>query len=150
VKQLEWIRTSGAASFFGLAHHQRDRLFHLVFHFVDDHPEAAEPRRQIGLGAARHQFLVQSPVGDQLFDRDQLQAMAGGQFEQCFARRPIALLIQDFAQDAGRSEPRHASQVDRRLGVPRTAQDASLLGQQRMHMPRPQELAGLGAGIDHL
>ena len=102
--------------------------------------EVTELGRQFGFGGPADQFLTDSSMGDQLFDADDLQIPLFGDRSEPVTSCPFARIVQDFAQRGGGVKPSHACQIDRRFGVAGATQHASLFGQQRKDVSRPNKI----------
>ena len=116
---------------------QRDVLDRVDRAAVADRPELAVPRGQPGLGDPLDERLGAPPVGDQVGDRDQRQAVLVGepaQLGQPGIIEPSSLTIS--AITPGRGQPGQPGQVDGGLGVPGPAQHAAVDGPQREHVAR--------------
>jgi len=87
-------------------------------------------------------------VADQLFDRDDLQPVHRGEREQRVAIGPVAGVVEDLAEHAGRGEARHPREVHRRLGVAGPPQHAPLLGHEGEQVARADEVGGSALRIE--
>jgi len=123
-----------------VSHHQHDRLLGLELHPVGHDPEASPPGRQVGLGDPLHEVFPGPTMANELLDRDDLQAMPGGEREQAFAVGPVAGIIEDLADHPGRRPAGEPREVDRRLGVARAAEHAALLGHEGKEVSRADEV----------
>jgi hypothetical protein len=83
---------------------------------------------------------VATPIGDQVGDGRDLQAVALGEGDQVVAPGHGAVVVHDLADHARRVEAGQACQVDRRLGVAGAHQDTALPGNQREDMPRRHDI----------
>ena len=133
MKQLLCMRTNGGVpGSVQVAKHQRDRFLGFVLDRVDNDLEIAVLGRQFGLGGAVISFS--------LTRRWAINCSMLMIFRSCFlaiiasvsrdARSPG--IVQDFAQRAGRLQPGHSRQIDRRFGVSGATKHATLFGQQRI------------------
>jgi hypothetical protein len=66
---------------------------------------------------------------------------------QLVAVGPVAGLVEDFAQHAGRMEAGHAGQVDGRFGVAGAAEYTALLGHERLDVAGAGEVGRLARGV---
>ena len=66
---------------------------------------------------------------------------------QLISIRPIARVVQDFAQHAGRHHSGHPRQVDGRFRVPGPTQHAAFFGHERKQMSRPREVGRLARRV---
>jgi hypothetical protein len=88
-----------------------------------------------------HQLLVLTTVADQVGDRDDQQAVLGGEDGQLRDPGHRAVVVDDLAQHAGRLEPREAGEVDRGLGVPSPLEHPPVASPQREDVAGPVEVA---------
>ena len=72
------------------------------------------------------------------------EAVDARDLDQVVAPRHGAVFLQDFANDAGRLEPRKAREIDRALGLSGAHQHATLAGAQRIDVARRDELGAVG------
>ena len=71
---------------------------------------------------------------DQALDRADAQPMFLAEPHQLRQARHRSVVVQDFAEDAGRLQSGHACEIDRRFGVAGAAQHAAVLRSQRKDM----------------
>ena len=127
-------------------HDEDDRVVsRFVIDLVADDPTAAVARRQLGLGDAMDELLAPPAVLDQCLDREDRQAELGRQFVQPLAAG-AAGAVEDLADHPGRLHPGEREEVHRRLGVACPAEDAPLLGDQRMDVAGTTQV-GRGASF---
>ncbi len=105
--------------------------------------EVSEWRGDRRLGDSLHEHLEVTSVLDQVGDRDQLHPVLSRDPDQLGHAGHRAVLIHDLADHACRKHARHGGQVDRRLGVARTAQYSPVPRAQREDVPRLLEVARL-------
>ena len=101
-----------------LAHHDRDRLLGFVLYLISVNCKLTIASRKYCLSMSRNQFFTDTSISDQVLDRDDAQVLFFCNLHQLITIGSIAIVIQDFAQNAGGLQSSHASQIDRRLGVP--------------------------------
>ena len=120
--------------------HERDvrLLVDLVLEHVDR--ELAVLGRQLRRRDALDQRLGPHPVLDQIRDRDHQQAVLLRELRQLRHARHRAVLVHDFADDAGRIQPGDARQIDGRFGLPGAHQHAARARAQRKHVAGPREV----------
>ena len=112
------------------------------------HAEHAELGRQLGGGDALDQRLGPHAVLDQIRDRDHQQAVLLRELRQLRHARHRAVLVHDFADDAGRIQPGDSRQIDRGLGLTGAHHHAARLRTQREHVPGRARSAGARRRID--
>ena len=93
-----------------------------------------------------HQLLEPTPIRDEIRDRDHRQPVLVGKGPQLLgARHPRRILLaDDLAQHASRPQTGQLRQVDGGLGVPGSAQDATVLGAQRHDVARTGQVRRRG------
>ena len=113
---------------------------------VADGAELAELGRQLGRDDALDQALGPAPVGDQVGDRDHLQAVLLAVRDQVAdpGHRPV--LVHDLADHAGRDQPGEAGEVDRGLGLAGALEHAAVLGLEREDVAGLDEVVGPECG----
>ena len=131
-----------------VAQHERDvrLLVELVFERV--HFEFAEVGGKLGFRDFLHHRLVVHAVLDQIGDRDHQQLVPLGELRQLGHAGHRAVVIHDFADDAGGIQPADPRQIDRRFGLPGANEHAPGLRAQRKHVPRPREVRWLRPRVD--
>ena len=131
-----------------VAHDERDRLVaRLVLHAIADDPAAGRNGGQVRLGDALDELLAEAAVLDQGLDRDDRQAVLAGDLVQLLASGHLDP-IGDLAEDAGGRQAGKPGQVHGRLGMPRAAEHAPLLGHQRKEMAGSDQVVGPGGRVD--
>ena len=115
---------------------------------VADRGEVAELGRQRGGDDPLDQLLLAPPVGDQVGDRDHLQAVALAVGNQVRNARHRAVVVHDLADDAGRSQAGEAGEVDRGLGLPGALQHPAVFGLEREDMAGLNQVMGSRVGVD--
>ena len=88
---------------------------------VPDGHELAEPGRELGRDDPLDQLLVPAAVGDQIRDRDHLEAVALAVRLEVAHSRHRAVVVHDLADHPGRDQAGEPGEVDRRLGLTRRA-----------------------------
>ena len=93
--------------------------------------------RDAGLGDAPHELLAVAAVADEVGDRDELQAVLGGELPRAAGRRAIvpSSLTTSASTPAG-LQPGEAGEVDRGLGVAGALEHAALAVAQREDVAR--------------
>ncbi len=121
-----------------VAAHERDVLHLVVDALVPHGGEVAVPGGDPRLGDADDVLLVLATPRDEVCDRDQGQVVVVGEHPQLVDLGHVAfvLLADDLADHARRTQIRHPGEVDGRLGVTGTTQDAALLRAQRDDVAR--------------
>ena len=99
-------------------------------------------------GRAPDERLGPHPVLDQIGDRDHQQLVLPGEPRQLRHARHRAVLVHDFADDAGRIETGNPREIDRRLGLPGPHQHAAVARLEREDMAGPCQIRRPGARID--
>ena len=113
-----------------------------------DDPELAVIGWQRRRRDAPHQRLGAHAVLDQIRDRDHQQLVPLRELRQLRHARHRAVVVHDFADDAGRIEAGDAGQVDGRLGLPGAHEHAAVARLERKHVAGPGEISGPGRRID--
>ena len=94
------------------------------------------------------QLLGAASVGDEVGHGDHREAVAGAVGDQVGHPRHRAVLVHDLADHPGRLEPRHAGQVDRRLGLARALEHAERARAEGEDVARPDEVGRLRGRVD--
>ncbi len=128
-------------------HHQSDRFLSFVFYIVGHDFELTVLGGQRCGGSLCDKFFAGASELDELFNRDDAQIVFFSDFEQFVPGRPVALLVQNFAKDSGRSQSGHTSQIDGRFGVTSTSQHATLFGHQHVNVSGTLEVIGFAVGV---
>ncbi len=111
--------------------------------------EFAEGGRDPGRGDALDELLLAPAVPDEVGDRDERQAVLGGEpFQLRPSRHRLLVCSDDLAENAGRVAACQAGQVDRGLGMAGALEDAAGPVPERQDVARPGQLARLRARID--
>ena len=139
----------GLLSVCRISHHDRNGFLRFVFDAVSDHFEFAVLRRQFCICDLRNKFLADPTMRNQVFDRDDLQVLFVGDFEQLVASGSTSLVVQDFAKHAGWLQPRHASKIDGCFSVTRTTKDATFFCHQQVHVAGPLEVVRFARWISN-
>ena len=127
-----------------IAEYQGDVLCLIHVVAVADDPEFAERRRETRVGHAMDQPLVFQPVGDELRDRDEGQAVLLGEPLEVRTARHRAVRIEDLADDPCGIQPGQSREIDARFGLTDTLQDTAGTRAQREDVPRAAQIAGHG------
>jgi hypothetical protein len=85
-------------------------------------------------------FVLQA-VADQIGHRDHLQTVPLAKLDKLRHARHGAILVHDFADDAGRCKTRQAGQIDRGFSLARPDQHAAFARAQWKHMAGPRQIA---------
>ena len=131
-----------------VAAHQRDVRFAVELIVEGEDAEGAVLGGQRGRGHALHQPLGLHPVLNEVGDRDHQQAVLPRELRQLRHARHRAVLVHDFADDAGRIEAGHARQIDGGFGLPRAHEHAAVARAQREHVPGSREIGRRAFGVD--
>ena len=131
-----------------LAHHHGDVLLAGDIALVGVHPEFAVRRGQARGCQAAHVLLVLHPVVDDVGDRDDLQAMADGELIQVRQPGHGAVFVHDFADHGGRGHAGDGRQIDGRLGLAGTFENAAGAGSQGENVTGSQEIGGSSLRVD--
>ena len=124
------------------AANQRHVNFAIHIARVSNHPEISMARGQHGFRNAPHIALVLHAVANQRRDRKQLQPMLAAKFQKLRRPRHRPVIIHDFANHAGRIEPRDARQIHGSFRLPGAHQHAAAPRPQRKNVPRPRQIFG--------
>ena len=104
--------------------------------------------RQLDLGLPLDQLLGAAPVGDQVLDRAELEAVLLAELDEVGHARHRAVLLHDLADHAGRRQAREPREVDRALGLARALERAAGARAQREDVAGLHDVARAHAGID--
>ena len=102
---------------------------------------------EYGFGRALDEFFAHAAMGDELFDGNDRQVELGGEGVELVTASTVAIFAQDFANEAGWLEARHAGEIDGGLGVAGSTEDAPFLGNQWKDVSRSNEVGGCGGVI---
>ena len=119
-----------------LALDHRDVVFVVDQRAVADRGEVAEGGRQRGRDDPLDQLLGAAAVGDQVGDRDHLQAVALAVGDEVGDAGHGAVVVHHLADHAGRGQAGEAGEVDSRLGVAGALEHAAVFGLQREDVAR--------------
>ena len=109
-----------------LALDQGDMFLLVDIVLIGDQPELTGMEgRQPCFGSPTHQHVLTEPIGDQVGDGGDLQAMLFGEDFQIRHPGHRAVFLHDLANDAGGAQPGNPGQIDRSLGLPGTHQHAA-------------------------
>ena len=97
---------------------------------------------------AVHQSLVREPVGDELGDGDECEAVLRGEPLQVRAPRHRPVGVEDLADHTRGVEPREPGEVDTRLGLTHALQHATRTRAQREDVPGPAQVTRHAGRID--
>ena len=123
-----------------VAHHERDVTRAVDERFVRMTDELAEARRHLERRDALHEFFVTHAVCDEVLDGHELEAMFGAeQLELRPAHHP-AVVVENFADDAGGIEACEPRQVDRRFGLTGAHEHAAVAGAKRKRVAGRDEV----------
>lgn len=92
---------------------------------------------------AHDQLLAQATMRDQTLDRADPQLVFLFELHQLRETCHRAVVVQDFAKHAGRLQPRHPREINRRFSVASPAQDATFLRAQGENVTRLDEVLRL-------
>ena len=95
------------------------------------------------------QCLAGAPIGDQIGDRPDFQAMFFGKADQVRKARHLAVILHDLADHAGRfGDTRRTGDVDNGLGMACTNQRTAVTRHQRKDMARCRNVLGVALRVD--
>ena len=106
----------------------------------------------IGVSTSKRRLLVDETlarlaIGDEVGDRDDLEAMLAGEGDDLRPALDRAVVIDELADDAGRMQAGEPGEIDRRLGMARAHQDAARFGDERKHMAGAHEVGGMHIAV---
>ena len=148
MRHSEWTRTRTSSWPVDVALDHRDVVLLVDQRPVADRVELAERGRQAGRDDTLDEAVVLAPVGDQIGDRDHLQAVPLAVRDEVGNARHRPVLVHDLADHAGRIEPGEPREVDGRLGLTGPLEDAAGLGLEREHVPRLDQITRCRVGVD--
>ena len=123
-----------------LSEHQRDVVQAIDQRAVKMQVEIPVIGRHQNRFLALDQLLALPAVGDEVLDRAELQPVLALEFHQIRKPRHRAVFLENFANDAGRIEPRQPGQVHGGFGVSRSLKNPAGLCLQREHVPGLDEI----------
>ena len=100
-----------------LAFHQREMMHPVERRAVHMQIEIAVISRQFYHLFELDQLFALSSIGDQTLDRANAQPVLFAELHQLRQPRHRSVVMQDFAEHAGRLQPGHPRKIDRRFGV---------------------------------
>ena len=103
--------------------------------------------RHLGRFTAFYDRFVTQAVGDQVGDRNDLQAVFLRHFEQLRQAGHRTVFVHDLDQCSGGLQSGQSSQVHGGFGMSRTAQNAFLTGSERVDVPRTPQVGGFGLRV---
>ncbi len=115
---------------------------------VADGLELAERGRQAGRDDPLDQLVVSPAVGDQILDRDHLQAVALDVGDQVGHTRHRPVVVHHLADHASRVQPGEPREIDAGLGVAGPLEHAARLGLQGVDMPGLAEVRRSRSRVD--
>jgi hypothetical protein len=116
--------------------------------FIRNHAELAVRGGQLGLGDAVDVALVQHAVANKVCDRKHLEVMQLAEELQVRDAGHGAVVVHDFADDAGGYEAPHPGEVDGGFGLAGADEDAAFAGAEGEDVAGAGEVLGSGAGRD--
>ena len=136
-----------AAAVADVAEDDGEVLGRVPFGAVGDGVRRAGRGRDRELGDAVDELLAALAIGDQVGDRDLLQAVLSRRRRRPRPALDRAVVVDEFGEHADRRQPGQPAEVDRRLGVTGAHQHAALARDQRKDVAGPDEIVGAGIGI---
>ena len=119
----------------GEMHHRIEgRAIAVALQFADRRPD--RKRRD-----ALDQLFARLAVGDEVGDGNALQLVPFGEGRDLRPDHHRAVVVGEFADHRDRRQPGELAEIDRGFGMARAHQNAAVLGDQREHMARPDEIA---------
>ncbi len=97
---------------------------------------------------AMNQRLGSHPVLDEIRDRDHQQLVLLRELRQLRHARHRAVVVHDFADDAGRIQTGDAREIDGRLRLSSADEHAASAGLEREHVAGPREVRRARVGVD--
>ena len=105
----------------------------------------------VGIRASRHaahELLAVAAVADEVGDRDEHEAVLGGERLELGQALHRAVVVDDLGEHAGRVAAREPGEVDRGLGVAGALQHAAVAVAQREDVAGPGEVGRDGRAVD--
>ena len=100
------------------------------------------------LGDGAHEMVVAQPVGDEILDGADLQAVALREGDEVGHARHGAVVVHDLADDRRGVEPGETRQIDGRLGMTGADQHAALARDEREHVAGRDDVGRTLGGVD--
>ena len=133
-----------------IAEYDRQMLHGVPRQRVGEGLRLAAGRLDVRAGDALDQRLLALAVGDEVGDRNLLQAMLGGECRDLRAALHAAVVVDQFGDHADLRQAGELAQIDRRLGMAGAHEHAALARDQREDVTRPQEIRGADVGIGEI
>ena len=128
---------------------QRQMAFAAVdFALVGDDAELAVRRGQRAFCNAEDVALVLQAVTDELGDGEHFEPVLGAEFLQVGNAGHGAVVVHDFADDAGGDEAGETGEIDGGFGLAGADEDATAAGAEREDVSGTGEVVGGRAGVD--
>ena len=142
-------RTSTGPGADKIALDERQMLARLDRRLVDVQVEfAGAAVVDAGLGDGAHEMVVAQPVGDEILDGADLEAVPLREGDEVGHARHGAVVVHDLADDRRRIEPGEARQIDRRFRMAGADQHAALARDEREHVPGRDDVGGALRRVD--
>ena len=134
-----------------VAQRDHDWLLVFVFNLVGQDAPGAVAGGQLGVRILQpaHELLARPSVADELLDRHDRNVVFARNLLQLVATGHTSSVARtDLAEYASRPQPGQSRQVNRCLGVTRTAQDSTLLAEEHEEMPGRHKVPWCRSGVE--
>jgi len=126
---------------------ERDVAFAAVdFALVGDHAEVAVAGVDGALGGAGDVALVLQPVANEFGYGEHLEAVLGAELDQVWDAGHGAVVVHDFADDAGGIETGEAGEIDGSFGLTGADEDSAFARAEGENVAGASEVVGRGTG----
>ena len=146
VRQCEWTRTKGGvvARFGARNFAANERDVQLVVHVarIRDHAEVAVLRGKNGFGDPPHIAFVLHAVANQVGHGEKLQPVRAAELRQLRGARHRAVVVHDFADDAGMVQAGDAREVHGSFRLPGAHEHAAIARAQRVDVAGARQIFG--------
>lgn len=126
-----------------LTQHQGHMIDMIDVVLEDDRLELAKPGWHVRDGRAMHELLGSQSIGNQIFDRDDLEIMFFCEDDEVWQSRHRPIVVHDFADHTRRTTARQTSQVDRAFGLADAPKHTARPGTDREYVTRANDIGRL-------
>ena len=130
-----------------LAVHERHVVLWIEWRHEGEALQRPDRRGDRKFADALDELLARLAIGNEIGDRYAMQLVLLREIRDLRAAHHRAVVIDQFANDADRLEPRELAEIDRGFGMAGAHQHPALSRDQRKDMPGPDEIVGAGIAI---